>query len=106
MVNDAKEKINRAMMNFDGIKSGIHRFGGTEYKLGKREIGHVHGNYMVDIPFPMKISKEIIENGEADVHHILPDSGWVTVYLNNEKDVERALTLLNRSYRLASEKLK
>ncbi len=106
MIIDAKEKINRAMMECEGITSGIHRFGGTEYKLGKREIGHIHGNYMVDIPFPLKIRNEIIENGEAHLHHILPESGWVTVYINNDNDIEKAVELLKRSYRLALEQLK
>jgi hypothetical protein len=42
-VINAKEKIHKAIMENDGVVASIHRFGGTEYKLGKREIGHVHG---------------------------------------------------------------
>lgn len=94
------------MRKCDGITEGIHRFGGTEYKLGKREVGHIHGNHLVDIPFPMKIRNEIIENGEAQPHHIVPESGWVSVYLNNEKDVETAVNLLKKSYNLAIEQKK
>ena len=51
----ASEKIHKVIIALNGVKSETHRFGGTEYKLGKREIGHVHGDYLVDIPFPMKI---------------------------------------------------
>jgi len=105
-VNGAKEKIDRAMKKYDGVTREIHRFGGTEYKLGKREIGHIHGNHLVDIPFPIRIRNEIIKNGEAQPHHILPESGWVSVYLKNEKDVETAINLLNRSYNLAIEQKK
>lgn len=100
-VNNAKEKVHLAMMEFEGVHSDIHRFGGTEYKLGKREIGHIHGNYIVDIPFPLKLRTQIIKNGEAEPHHILPESGWVSVFLNNESDVDRAIGLLRRSYELA-----
>ena len=99
----SKEKIHKAMMECDGVISGIHRFGGIEYKLGKREIGHIHGNHLVDIPFPKKIRDEIVENGEAQPHHVLPESGWVSVYMYNEDDVERAINLLKRSYDLAVE---
>ncbi len=38
-----------------------HRFGGTEYRLGKRELGHIHGDYLVDIPFPKKVRDEIMK---------------------------------------------
>lgn len=103
---DAKEKIHKAMMSCEGIAAGIHRFGGTEFKLGKREIGHIHGNYLVDIPFPLKIRNEIIRNGEAEVHHILPDSGWVSFYIRDDKDVEHAIYLLMKSYKLALEQMK
>jgi predicted DNA-binding protein (MmcQ/YjbR family) len=83
------------------VSSADHRFGGTEYMLGKREVGHIHGNSLVDIPFPMKIRDEVIEKGEALPHHILPESGWVSIYRKNEGDVERAIMLLKRSYNLA-----
>lgn len=102
-VNNAREKINSAMMDCEGITSGIHRFGGVEYRLGKREIGHVHGNYLVDIPFPLKARNEIVEQGLAEKHHILPDSGWVSVFLKSGDDVDRAIELLKGSYGLALE---
>jgi hypothetical protein len=99
----SREKIHQAMMECDGVTSGIHRFGGIEYKLGKREIGHIHSNHLVDIPFPKKIRNEILDRGEAQPHHILPESGWVSVYLYNENDVESAISLLKKSYELAVE---
>lgn len=104
-VNNAKEKVQLAMMELEGIDSAIHRFGGTEYKFGKREIGHIHGNFIVDIPFPLKLRDEIIKNGEAEPHHILPESGWVSIYLNTEGDVDRAIALLGKSYNLALMKM-
>lgn len=100
---NACEIIHHAMIEFAGVTSSIHQFGGTEYKLGKREIGHVHGNFLVDIPFPMQIRNDIVGRGEAEPHHILPDSGWVSVHLRNESDIERAITLLEKSYKLALE---
>jgi predicted DNA-binding protein (MmcQ/YjbR family) len=64
-------------------------------------VGHVHGDSLVDIPFPKVIRNELVEKGEAEAHHILPESGWVSVYLRNVDDVERAVRLLRRSYELA-----
>ena len=102
----ASKKIHEAMMKCKDVSAGEHRFGGTEYKLGKREIGHVHGEHLVDIPFPIKIRNEIVESGEAQPHHILPESGWVSIYLHKEEDVETAINLLKRSYKIAVEQKK
>lgn len=105
-VKGAPNKIHQAIMGCTDISAGMHRFGGTEYKLGKREIGHVHGDYLVDIPFPLKMRNEIINKGEAQPHHILPESGWVSIYLRKDEDVYRAINLLKRSYEIAVEQKK
>jgi len=100
------EKIHKAIIELEGIESRVHRFGGIEYRLGKREIGHVHGDYLVDIPFPMKIRNELVEKGEAKPHHILPDSGWVSFYIRKEEDVQNAIRLLKKSFNIAVENKK
>lgn len=100
-VPGAKEKIKISVMEWKEITSQQHRFGGIEFNLGKREIGHVHGNYLVDIPFTKKVRDEILSEGLANHHHILPKSGWVSKYLNELDDVDIAIQLLRRSYEIA-----
>jgi hypothetical protein len=78
-----------------------HRFGGTEYRLGAREIGHVHGDGLVDIPFPTSVRNELVAAGHAVFHHVLPESGWVSFYIRDTGDIERAIALLRRSYDIA-----
>ena len=85
-----------------GVSAHPHRFGGTEYRLGRREIGHVHGERLVDIPFPKRVRDELMTTGEAEAHHVLPESGWVSVYLRGEGEAERAVGLLRRSFDLAA----
>jgi hypothetical protein len=72
-----------------------------EYRLGSREIGHMHGDHLLDIPFPKRVRDEIVLAGEAEPHHILPESGWVSFYLRKEADIDRAIGLLKRSYEIA-----
>ena len=97
----ASEKIGAAMSELAGVTSAPHRFGGTEYRLGRRDIGHVHGDHLMDIPFTVKIREELVAAGKAERHHILPETGWVTVFLRQPADVERAIELLKFSYRIA-----
>ena len=100
-VSGAKKKIETALRAWSGIQAQPHRFGGTEYRLGRREIGHVHGDHLVDIPFPKKVRDELVAAGRAEPHHILPQSGWVSIYLNQALDVERAIELLHFSFEIA-----
>lgn len=103
-VNSASKQIYEALSKMEGVTSHKHRFGGTEYILGKREIGHVHENYLVDIPFPKQVRNEIVSSGLAEPHHILPESGWISFYIRNSSDVEKAISLLKRSYEIALNK--
>jgi hypothetical protein len=98
----ASEKIRQAMLARAGVTAHPHRFGGTEYRLGRRELGHVHGDALVDIPFPKAVRNEVIAAGLAAPHHVLPDSGWVSLYLRETADADRAIALLEQSYELAA----
>ena len=100
-IRGASKLITDSLLSWDGIEAHPHRFGGTEFRIGKREIGHIHGDSLVDIPFPKKVRDEIVAAGEAEPHHILPETGWVSFYLREESDVERAIALLKRSYAIA-----
>ena len=75
------ERIQAALLEQEGVTAHPHRFGGTEYRLAKREIGHVHGERLVDIPFPKPVRDEVIASGLAEPHHLLPESGWISLYL-------------------------
>ncbi len=102
-VSGAKERIDVALQGWRDVAARPHRFGGTEYRFGRREIGHVHGDGLVDIPFPKKVRDELVTAGRAEPHHILPESGWVSIYLRQPSDVDRAIELLHLSYEIATQ---
>lgn len=83
---------------WEGISVNPHRFGGTEFNVGKVEIGHVHGSSLVDVPFTRKIREVLVSDGEAQPHHLLPESGWVSFYLRRDGDVDQGIKLLRLSY--------
>jgi hypothetical protein len=100
-IRGAREQITTAVLSWEGVTAHPHRFGGTEYRLERREIGHIHGDHLVDIPFPRKVRDEVVAAGLAQPHHILPESGWISFYLQEPNDVENAIALLRRSFELA-----
>ena len=100
-VKGAQVSITKVVTGWAGVTSKPHRFGGVEYVIGRREIGHIHGDQLVDIPFPKKVRDEIVAAGRAQPHHILPETGWVSFYLSDENDIEKVITLLHESYEIA-----
>jgi hypothetical protein len=102
-VSGARRRIEDIVLTWPGVAVQPHRFGGTEFNLGKREIGHIHGDHFLDIAFPKRVRDELVAAGLAQPHHVLPNSGWVSFYLKKEGDVEQAVALLRRSYDLARE---
>ncbi|MCL4267624.1 MAG: DUF5519 family protein [Anaerolineae bacterium] len=100
-MHGAREQIAKTILTWEGITAHPHRFGGTEFRLGQREIGHIHGDTLVDIPFPKKVRDEIVAAGRAEPHHVLPRSGWISFHLRQPADVEQAISLLRQSFELA-----
>lgn len=102
MIKGAQEQITAAVLTWEDTSAAPHRFGGVEYLFGRREIGHIHGDHLVDIPFPTKVRHEVVAAGLAEPHHLLKDSGWVSLYVRTADDVARAIDLLRQSYEIAA----
>ncbi len=80
------------------MTSAPHRFGGVEFLLGRRELGHLHGDRLADLPFPRRVHDELIEAGRAEPHHWLPDSGWVSHRIAGPDDVAEVIELFRLAY--------
>ena len=75
-----------------------HRFGGREFLFGAAEVGHVHTNGIVDIPFTRPVHDALLAEGLAEQHRWVPNSGWITFRMSREPDVAHALWLMRLSY--------
>lgn len=95
------EALQQEIMQWEGVSAHPHRFGGTEYRVGKREIGHIHGNRMADLPFPTKVRHELVAEGRVQPHHLLKDSGWVSYYIRGDDDLPALIDLFRLNYGLA-----
>ncbi len=91
-------RIAATVESWPGVESAPHRFGGVEFRLGRRELGHLHGDRIADLPFPRRVRDQLIAEGRARAHHVLPDSGWVTVSIRSGDDVEPTIELFRMAY--------
>lgn len=101
-MGQVSEEIQNRVAEWENISVQPHRFGGIEFRLGKREIGHLHGDSLLDIPFPMKLRNDLIARGRVEQHHVLPQSGWISFRMHSPADTEQAIRLLRLAYELAA----
>lgn len=92
------DEIEREILSWPEVSVYPHRFGGREFQFRDAEIGHVHMNGIVDIPFPRPVRDALLEERLAEEHHWVPNSGWITYKVRNEEDLKHALWLMRLSY--------
>ena len=92
----------RAVLTDPEVTEAPHRFGGLEFRLGRRELGHLHGERLADLPFPRRVRDELVAAGRAEPHHVLPDSGWVSRRVRGPEDVAAVAELFRLSYERAT----
>jgi hypothetical protein len=92
-------KIETEVSAWIGIKVTLHRFGGLQFNYSGKEIGHIHSNGILDILLNRSTKNILLEKGLASDHHVFPDSGWISFYVRQDGDVDKALGLLELSYR-------
>ena len=94
----AGERIRMTVTSWPRVEAVSHRFGGTEYRYGRKEMGHVHGDRLADLPLPRKLRDEMIAAGRAQPHHVLPQTGWVSCWMAGPEDAAGVIELFRIQY--------
>jgi hypothetical protein len=81
-VEDIRESIEREVAAWEGVTVHPHRFGGVEFRVGKRELGHLHETW-ADLPFTSRIRGMLVETGRAEPHKF-GVRGWVSRDFDDE----------------------
>src|SRR5215216_2682591 len=93
------EKIKKEILSWPYVTAEPHRFGGIEFRFNKREMGHIHGERLADLPFPMTTRNELVRSGRVSPHHVLPQSGWVSYWIDKgEEDIPAVIELFRMRY--------
>jgi hypothetical protein len=93
-----EDRITDIISGWDGVEVTPHRFGGVEFRIDKREIGHLHGQRQADLPFPIRLRRDLVASGRAEAHALLPDTGWVSYRIRSEHDIPAVVELFRMNY--------
>lgn len=104
MSEELTAMVEREVLGWPGVSKEPGRFNSTVYTLGGKEIGHVHRRGVADLSFPRQVREELIREGKAIPHHVVPDSQTALSHpLRDERDVTGVLALFRLAYDLAAD---
>ena len=101
----ASERITQEVTSWPGVEAGPGSRGEFAFKLGRREIGHLHGDRVMHTGFPKEVWKELFEQGRIDYHPVFPGKpGYAARAIENEDDVRDVIEMLRLNYDRAVER--
>jgi hypothetical protein len=95
----ASEQITLEVTEWPGITTGYGRRGEFAFRLGRREIGHLHGDHAAHFNFPKPVWQELFNAGRIDYHPVFPGRiGPAARRIETTDDVRDVIALLRLNY--------
>src|SRR5215204_5384758 len=91
----ASQQITEEVTSWPGVEAGPGRRGEFAFKVGRREIGHLHGDHAAHFSFPKDVWAELFEQGRVVHHPVFPDKrGPAARHIEDEADVRDVIQLM------------
>lgn len=95
----ASQQIIQEVTSWPGVTAEPGRRGELSIKVGRREIGHLHGDRAAHFGFPKDIGAELREQGRVGPHPVNPAfPGWAARRIQDQEDIRDVLALLRLNY--------
>jgi len=95
----ASERITQEVTSWTGVDAGPGRRGEFAFKLGRRELGHLHGDRTAHFGFPKEVWTELFEAGRIDYHPVFPGKpGYGARRIENDDDVRDVIAMIRLNY--------
>lgn len=95
----ASREIAEEVTSWPGVKAGAGRRGEFAFKVGSREIGHLHGDHAAHFFFPKQVWSDLFEQGRVVHHPVFPDKqGPAARRIENKDDIRDVIRLMRLNY--------
>jgi Luciferase len=99
MTQRPSERITEEVTSWPGVVAGPGRRGEFAFRLGRREIGHLHGDHAAHFSFPKEVGIALREEGRVVDHPVFPGKpGPAARAIEHEGDVRDVIALLRLNY--------
>jgi hypothetical protein len=95
----ASEEITAVVTTWPGVATGWGSRGEFAFKLGRREIGHLHGDHVAHFFFPRDVWTELMAADRIEPHPVFPDrQGPAARRIEDDADVRDVIELMRLNY--------
>ena len=95
----AREQITEEVGSWPGVDAGPGPRGEFAFKVGRREIGHLHGDHAAHFAFPKDVWSELFEQRRITEHPVFPGRiGPAARRIESQADVEDVIALMRLNY--------
>ncbi len=95
----ADRQITEEVTSWPGVEAGFGERSEFAFRVGRREIGHLHGDRVLHIGFPKAVWQELFDQGRIDYHPVFPGKpGYAARLIENDDDVREVIALLRLNY--------
>lgn len=95
----ASRRITNEVTSWPGVTAGPGRRGEFAFRVGRREIGHLHGDHAAHFSFPKTVWSELKEEGRIEPHPVFPGSvGPAARRITSDADITDVIALMRLNY--------
>lgn len=95
----ASERITAEVTSWPGVEAGPGARGEYAFKLGGRELGHLHGDHVAHFGFPKQVWVDLHQQHRIDYHPVFPGKpGYGARRIETDADVLDVIALLRLNY--------
>src|ERR1700733_3076594 len=94
-ISGAAERIAAQVTQWPGVESSIGSRGELAFKVGRREIGHLHGDHVAPFFFPKQVWLELRWDGRIEEHPVFPGrNGPAARRIAGERDIGDVVAMM------------
>jgi Family of unknown function (DUF5519) len=95
----ASRQITEEVSSWSGVQAGYGRRGEFAFKVGAREVGHLHGDHAAHFMFSKDLFQRLLHDGRVGHHPVFPDrDGPAARRIEDEHDVHDVIELMRLNY--------
>src|SRR4051812_12775333 len=100
--DDANRRITEEVTSWPGVTAGPGSRGEHAFTVGRRQIGHLHGDHAAHFSFPRDVWADLFEQGRITHHPVFPGkAGPAARRIQTEDDLRDVVALLRLNYERA-----
>ncbi len=95
----AGRRIVAEVTSWPGVEAVNGSRGELSLRVGRREIGHLHGDRVFHSGFPKEVWHELYDAGRIDYHPVFPGKpGYGARAIESDADVDDVIAMLRLNY--------